>query len=354
MHNPRQPLGNTAVGVTHFGGQRRRAVADIERTPHADDDLPVGALLDPVERHRIDRLAADAQRHRLSRQMLDRDADRLGARIVVGLGEQPGDSRRLTGQPVALGTRRRRATGGGRTCNSLAFRTDRIDPGLGAEIDAKQRAALPVHETRDRAARTARICGAVGGNAPRSQCRRVDLDDMRARQHAFEMIAPVFVGHGVAAVLEHDADAGDPLGRPGVDRARAIGDTTDDRQPVADAVTRDPHHRIGDRALRSTAVAGLRPVHRLPGGRIGAHLEQIGDDHRGARSERPNRDAEAQPIRTNRIGYQPAICSNRGWLETHCRRQQVGHRYRTGCTACVAVGHDDPVLDAVAGNRDRD
>jgi hypothetical protein len=40
--------------------------------------------------------------------MLDRDADDRGARIVVGLREQPGDARLLAGQPVALG-----AGGGG-------------------------------------------------------------------------------------------------------------------------------------------------------------------------------------------------------------------------------------------------
>ena len=113
----------------------------------------------------------------------------------------------------------------------------------------------------------------------------VDLNDVRARHDALEMITSVDIGDGVAAILQHDADAGDSVRGIDIDRAPAIGDTPDDRHTIRDAVARDANDRSGNRADGAQRIAGLRAVHRLAIGGVGADLEQVGQSARCRRKQ---------------------------------------------------------------------
>ena len=212
----------------------RRPVLERDAAPQADRD---GAgLVDAraFEGDRIDRPAAGEQAHALAGQMLDRDPHDRRARIVVDLGEEPGDARLLARQPVALG-----AGGGGVAGRRgpLGGAAGGVGAGRdlgGVEIDPHQRAARARHEAREGAAARADVARAIDRGAIGGQGRVVELDDVGAGHHAFEMVEAVRVGDRIAAVLEHDADAADAGPRPRIDAAAAVDDAADDRHPVED------------------------------------------------------------------------------------------------------------------------
>ena len=143
MHGAVEAFDDDAVGIAHFGHEAGVAVAQVERAPQCHGDAAVTILARAVERQRADGFAVREQGHCLAGQMLDRDADGLGARVVVGGGEQPGDAGRFTVEPVALGPGSDGFTDGFDAGGRLGRTQRGVDARLRAEIDADQRAALP-------------------------------------------------------------------------------------------------------------------------------------------------------------------------------------------------------------------
>ena len=214
--------------------------------------------------------------------MLYRNTNGACAGVMLGGREQPGDARCLAIEPAAL------STGSGCFAHRLwpgrsSFRRKhRVYARLCAKINANECAALPFDKARNRVAATACIQRAISGNQARPQCRGVHLDDMCARQDTFEMIPAVGIGYRIAAVLQHDANATDPIGFVRIDGTAAVGDPSDDGQAVRQRVAGNAHHGIGYGAHGATAVARLRPVHGLPCFGIGADFEEICQRARGA------------------------------------------------------------------------
>ena len=281
---PGQDGDHRAVGVADLGGEAGGAVLERDAAPEADRDI--AGLVDPgaFEGDRIDRAAAVEQAHALAGQMLDRDPDDRRARIVVDLGEEPGDARLLAGEPVALGAGGDGVGGRGGTLGGAADGVGARRGFGGVEIGAHQRAALPRDEAREGAAAGADVARAIDRGAIGGQGRVVELDDMGARHHAFEMVEAVGVGDGVAAVLEHDSDAADAGPGPRIDAAAAVDDPADDRHPVEDRLAADPHQGVGDVAEIAARAGGLGAVERVAAARVGADLEHVGQNGLRARA----------------------------------------------------------------------
>jgi hypothetical protein len=68
---------------------------------------------------------------------------------------------------------------------------------------------------------------------------------MRTGQHAFEMVEAVEVGHGIAAILKHDPDAGDTGPGARIDAAAAIDDPSRDRHPVEYGLAANANQGVG-------------------------------------------------------------------------------------------------------------
>ena len=77
------------------------------------------------------------------------------------------------------------------------------------EVGRAERAAAQIDELRGRVAGAAHARVAAQRLELLRQRDRVELHDVRARRHAFEVILAFVVGDGIAAVLEVDAHARD-------------------------------------------------------------------------------------------------------------------------------------------------
>ena len=200
---------------------------------------------------------------------------------MVGFRENPGDAGFLVCQPVAVGTGCI-LIGGDDRLDRLRGRTIGADSRRrGVEIDLLERAAHAVDEARNGASARTDIGGAIDRRSVARQRLWVDLDDVRSGANAFEMIAAVAVGDGVAAIFHHHAHPADAGLAGRFDAARRIDHPADDGHALADRLALDPDERVGSVADIADRADCRDAVERVALRGVGTHLEQIGEGAAG-------------------------------------------------------------------------
>ncbi len=205
-------LHDVRYGVRALGAAERRREAQQRLHRVLAGGISGAARRERHLRSAVERAEREAQRAALRQRIPRRDAVACcAARNVRERFGQQHEDFRFAQRHAARGDRGhmleavaaelRRQREAHVTCRSGALRHE--------EIGRAERAAAHVDELRQRVAGAAYARVAAHRRELLGQRDRIELHDVRARRHAFEVVLALVVGHGIAAVLEVDAHAFD-------------------------------------------------------------------------------------------------------------------------------------------------
>ena len=154
---------------------------------------------------------------------------------------------------------------------------------------------------------------AVDGRHIEREADRVDLNDMKAGNKSLEMIAAIFVGDGVGAVLKHHTDALNTLCLARVNRTATIGDAANERESFANTVANDADNRVHCTTGGTAIICCRGKVESVAGACVLPNFSKIGEQARSATGQRGQGNGEAAAIRRNGRNYTNSLVTNAIW-----------------------------------------